>query len=68
MINKKANFSTFINQAFVIAALGAIIFFIVGGSGGFKALSQIGATLAVIPGWAYIAIAVIYLFSAMRGK
>lgn len=68
MINKKASISAFINQAMIIAVIGLIIFLIVGSSGGFSALANIGGTLAKIPGYVYIAIAVIYLFSAVRGK
>ncbi len=64
----KNGFMAYITSSLVFAFIILIIFLIIGGTGGFKALSGIGAVLAKIPPWALVAVGFLYLLNAMRGK
>lgn len=67
-MNKKGSWSIqqFLTAGFIYALIAFIIFFIVGGGGGFEALYKFGGYLKMIPWWGYAIAAGLYLFSILR--
>lgn len=68
MMNKKGGISTYLNQATIYAVVVGIIFLIFTGSGGGVAISKAGQFASQVPGFVWIILAVIILFSAIGGK
>jgi len=68
MINKKASsgITAFLNATLLYAIIIFIIFIIWTTSGGASVIANIGHYMAKVPGWAYVTIAVLWLFAALR--
>jgi hypothetical protein len=67
-INKKGSGQFIVNAALIIAALYFIFFVVLGVSGGFTALWNIGSLLSSIPmvGWIIIIIILLLLWSRRK--
>ncbi len=66
-MNKKG-FMAYITSSLVFAFIILIIFLIVGGSGGFKALSGIGNLIGQIPVFVWLIFAAFILLNNLRGR
>ena len=67
-MNKKGSFMAFVTRAFLIGILIFAFMTAFGLGGGLEAAYKAGAVAKQIPGWFWILLAVLWLFTAMRGK
>lgn len=67
-MNKKGGLQAFVTSTFIFAFIILILFLIFGAGGGFKTTWNIGSFVAKVPVWVWVGIALLYLFSQMRGK
>ena len=68
-MNKKGSgFMAFLTTAMVYGFIVFIIFSIVLAGGGFQALWNFGATLKMVPSWAWLVIGVFVLVKWLGGK
>lgn len=66
--NKKGSAMAFITRAFIIGLLIFAFMSAFGIGGGLEAAYKAGAVAKQIPGWFWIGLGVLWLFSTMRSK